>query len=240
MTQVTRTVNELIVSSLYLIGELRVGETADNFMLNSGLEIINATLDRLSADSIYIPFLTTINFTMVPNQSTYTVSNIVPADITADRIVDLTYVNYSFSSIVYQARVINEATYRNVVRLNNLIGRPGFVWLEKKDVQSNVVFYPAPDQPYNCEINAKVMIDKLDANEDLNELPPFYYEFLKYALGRKFKQYYPTANWTPESEKEYQDMLSMLTGASEVDLTLRPSSVLDSPMPFYWPNILAY
>src|SRR6185312_5460623 len=94
MSQVTRTTNDVIVNSLYLLGELGVGETPDSFMLSTGLEILNEILDAFAADSIYIPYLQSIDFVMVPGKDVYSVSDIVPADITADRIIDLQFANY--------------------------------------------------------------------------------------------------------------------------------------------------
>ena len=42
MSQVIRTTNDIIINSLYLIGELGVGEAPDAFMLSTGIELINA------------------------------------------------------------------------------------------------------------------------------------------------------------------------------------------------------
>lgn len=242
MTQITRTTNELIINSLYLLGELGVGETPDAFMLSSGLELINELISKFSADSIYIPFLTTLSFTMVQGQATYSVSDIVSADINADRIVDLSFANYLVQTIEYPIRIINKATYYGVVRLTSptLQARPGFCFLDKQDVESFVTFYPAPDQPYPCTLKAKIMVDRLDEHELLTELPPFYYGFMKYALARKFLAYYPSGNWPQTNEDEYQDYFSTIKNANETDLTIRPSVILDAPQPFYWPNILAY
>ena len=55
MSQIIRTTNELIINSLYLLGELGVQETPDAFMLSTGLELINELLAKFTADSIYIP-----------------------------------------------------------------------------------------------------------------------------------------------------------------------------------------
>lgn len=240
MTQVVRTTNDIIINSLYLLGELGVGETPDAFMLSTGLELVNELLDKFSSDSIYIPFLKTLSFTMVAGQATYTISDIVSANITSDRIVDLCFANYTTSTIVYPIRIINKATYSNVVRLDNLNARPGFVFLDKQDTTSSITFYPAPDQAYPCTIQVKQMIDKLDAHENIDELPPYYYGFLKYAMARKFLAYYPSGNWPQQNEEEYQDYYNNLKNANETDLTIRPSVIMDAPQPFYWPNILAY
>lgn len=245
MPQVTRTTNDAIIGALYLIGELGVGETPDNFMLSTGLEIINEILDGFAADSIYIPYLATLNFTMVVGKDTYTVSDMVPSDINADRIVDLSFANYvveplASEPIVYPMRIINKATYYNVVRLQNLLARPGFIFLNKQATESFLTVYPAPDQPYPCSVQCKVMINSLSANQDLTDLPPFYYGFFKYAIGREFRSYYPSSNWNETAEEKYQDYISTLKNANETDVTIRPSVTMTAPEPFYWPNILAY
>lgn len=241
MAQVDFSVNAVIVNSLYLIGELGVGETPDAFMLSAGLEIVNELINKFAADSIYIPFLTTLAFTMVQAQATYSIGG-TGSDIIADRVVDLSFANYLVQTIEYPIRIINKATYYNIVRLTppQLMARPGFCFLDKQATQSFVTFYPSPDQPYPCTLKAKVMIDRLDEHELLTELPPFYYGFMKYAVGRKFLAYYPSANWAQTTEEEYQDYFSILKNANETDLTLRPSVIMDAPQPFYWPNILAY
>src|SRR6478609_2059084 len=94
MSQQVKTTNDVIGNSLYLLGELGVGETPDAFMLSTGLELINELLDKFASDSIYIPFLTTISHTFTIGIATYSISDMMPADITADRVVDLTFATY--------------------------------------------------------------------------------------------------------------------------------------------------
>ena len=244
MAQVTRLTNDLIINSLYLIGELGVGEVPDSFMLSSGLELINELLDKFSADSVYIPYLTTVTFNMVAGQATYSISDMVPADVDQDRVVDLSFANYTVPSagqgIIYPLQIINKAQYYGVTRLTPLNTRPGFIFLDKQPDRSFVTLYPAPDQPYPCRLGCKVMINKLEANQDLSELPPYYYGFMKYALARKFLSYYPSANWSDAAEQEYQDYYNTIKNVNETDVTIRPSAVLSRPEPFYWQNILAY
>jgi hypothetical protein len=244
MSQVTRTTNELIINSLYLLGELGVGETPDAFMLSSGLELINELLDKFTADSIYIPYLTELSFNMVAGQGTYTISDMIPADVTADRIIDLSFANYTVPSagqgIIYPLQIINKAQYYGVTRLIPLQTRPGFIFLDKQPQESTVTLYPQPDQPYPCLLGVKLMLNKLAANQSLTEVPPYYYGFLKYCLARKFLSYYPSGNWPDTAEQEYQDYFSTIKNSNETDLTVRPSAILSRPEPFYWQNILAY
>lgn len=244
MAQVVRTVDELIINSLYLLGELGVGETPDGFMLTTGLDLVNEILDKLSSDSIYIPYLTTLTHTFVIGKSTYSIGSI-GADITGDRVLDLTFANYvvpttGATNLIYPMRIISKAEYYNIVRQNDLLARPGFIFLDKQAIDSFITVYPAPDQPYQFSVQVKSMIDKLTDQETLGELPPNYYGFMKYALARKFLAYYPSGNWPQQNEDEYQDYYTTLRSANETDLTIRPSVVLTAPEPFYWPNILSY
>jgi len=244
MAQVTRSTNEVIINSLYLLGELGVGETPDAFMLSTGLELLNELIDKFASDSIYIPYLTTVTFNMVAGQAAYTLSDMIPANVITNRIVDLSMANYTVPSsgqgIIYPLQIIDKAQYYGVTRLTPLNTRPGFIFLNKQDFESIVTLYPAPDQPYPCQLQVKSMINRLFANEDLGELPPFYYGFLKYCLARKFRSYYPSGNWTDTAEEEYQDYFNIIKNANETDLTIRPTAILSRPEPFYWQNILAY
>jgi len=245
MSQTVWTTNQAIINSLYLIGELGVGETPDSFMLTTGIELLNEILDKCASDSIYIPFITTIDHTFTVGQATYSISDMEAADITADRVVDLSYATYTVpttgaTNLIYPMRIINKAQYYGVVRQNDLLARPGFIFLNKQAQESFITVYPAPDQAYPFQIQVKGMINKLALGDSLGELPPNYYGFLKYALGRKFIAYYPSANWPKQNEDEYNDYYEAFKQANETDLTIRPSVVMTAPEPFYWPNILSY
>lgn len=244
MAQIVRTTNELIINALYLLGELGIGETPDSFMLSSGLELINELINKFSADSIYIPFLSTINWTMVAGQATYTIGNLSSNDIVADRVVDLSFANYTVPSsgqgIIYPLQIITKSEYYGVTRLTPLNTRPAFIFLNKQDTYSEITLYPAPDQAYPGFIQVKKMVDELTEHELMSELPPFYYGFMKYALARKFLAYYPSGNWPQQNEDEYLDYYNNLKNANETDLTIRPSAIITRPEPFYWQNILAY
>lgn len=113
MPQVVRTTNDVIINSLFLLGELGVGETPDGFMLTTGLDLINELLDKFSSDSIYIPFLTTIQSQFVVGQDTYSISDMMPANITADRIVDLSFANYVVPGYGINVGPVSETYYTN-------------------------------------------------------------------------------------------------------------------------------
>lgn len=122
MPQVVRTTNDVIINSLYLLGELGVGEVPDAFMLSTGLDLLNEILDKFSSDSIYIPYLTTLFFTMVPGKDTYSVSDIITGtDIVADRIVDLSLANYVVPGIPAQVQPRSSSFITDVPATSQLI-----------------------------------------------------------------------------------------------------------------------
>lgn len=245
MAQIIRTTNDVIVNALFLIGELGVGETPDAFMLTTGLDIINELLDKWNSDSIYIPYLTTVEFDFVVGQEVYSISDIVTADIDANRVVDLTFANYNVpttgpTQLIYPLRIISKAEFYEVTRQSNLTTRPQMIFLNKQATESFVNVYPVPDQTYTCSLQMKLMMNSLGAQSTIGELPPNAYGLLKYAVARKFCGYYPSANWSPEMEMEYQEYMQIWKNTNETDLSIRPSSILSNPDPFYWQNILVY
>jgi hypothetical protein len=169
-----------------------------------------------------------------------------PIQLTSDGIPINVITTYQGSlsavstDLIYPLRIINKATYWGVVRQSNLLARPGFIFLNKQPTESLITVYPVPDQPYPYTIQCKLMLNTLSNQDTLLALPPNYYGFLKYALGRKWLSYYPSANWPQQNEDEYLDYYETFKNANETDLTIRPSVVLTAPEPFYWPNILAY
>jgi hypothetical protein len=245
MAQIIRSTNDIIVNALYLIGELGTAETPDAFMLTTGLDLINELLDKWNSDSIYIPYLTTIPFNFVVGKGTYSVSDITTADITADRIIDLTFANYNVpttgpTQLIYPLRIISKAEFYEVTRQSNLTTRPQMIFLNKQSTESLLTVYPVPDQPYLCTVQMKLMLNSLVQQDTIGELPPNAYGLLKYAVARKFCGYYPSANWTPEMENEYQEYMQIWKNTNETDLSIRPSSIMSNPDPFYWQNIFVF
>lgn len=213
-------------------------------MLSTGLELINEILAMYDSDSIFIPYITTVSFDMVVGQRTYSLSDMVPADVITNRVVDLSYANYTVPSagqgIIYPLQIINKAQYYGVTRLTPLNTRPGFIFLDKQAEESFITLYPSPDQPYPCQLGVKSMLDSVIANGNLGQMPPFYYGLLKFTLSRRFLAYYPSGNWPQQNEDTYQEYMNIIKNANETDLTIRPSAILSRAEPFYWQNILAY
>ena len=241
MAQDPRTANDLILNAFYQLGELAVGEPADGFMKQTGLFLINQLLDSFSCAQVYVPFETNVDFLMETGKDSYTISNIVIPDIFGNRLVSLDYANYTYQSIVYPLQITNKSQYYNLVRLNNIQARPVTIFLDKQIRESIVTVYPIPDQIYPTTLRGKVMIDSLQYNTIIDQVPPYYQSFLQMALTRRLKSYYPSGNWSAEDEQEYTRMFDDLKSSNELDMTIRTSGILTRERDtYYWQNILSY
>lgn len=229
MAQDSRSVNDIINNALYLISAISPDRIPPEPMVSRGLYLLNDMLDSFSSLGVYIPFIKTIDVTLVPNQGTYVVSNIVPADFNFNRIVELDFVTIGIQEIQYPVNIVDRAVILNQVRYQQGATRPGAVYMDKLDLQTNLTFYPKPDQQYNCQIRAKFMFDRLSLFQVITEVPPYFYKFLRYALGRELISYYPSSAWDERKESEYQMMWKNVKGATEVNLLINPDGLLMTP-----------
>lgn len=226
MPQTPRTTNDVIVRALNLIGELSPDEVPSGSQVTEGLYYLNDLFDFYSSAGIYIPFVKQLDFTMTAGKGDYSISNNYPADINGERIIELDYVTVQRDTSIFPVRIIKRANLFNNFYISNAQGLPGIVIFERSDQFSNLKFYPAPDFSYDCHIRAKFMLDHLELYDSLEEVPPYYFRFLRYALAKELISVYPSANWTQQAQQEYDTMLSRLTAANDMDLTINTDGAL--------------
>lgn len=229
MPQTPRTTNDIIVRALNLIGELSPDEIPSGSQVTEGLYYLNDLFDYLSSAGIYIPFVRQLTFTMTVGKSDYSFSNNFPADIFSERIVEVDYVTVQRDSSSFPVRIVKRADLLNNFYVTNAQGIPGIVIFERSDQFSNLKFQPAPDFNYECHVRAKFMLDHLELYDNLDEVPPYYFRFLRYALAKELISVYPSSNWTPQAQQEYDTMFKRLTAANDVDLTINTDGALMNP-----------
>lgn len=226
MPQTPRTANDIIVKAFYLIGEFSPDETPSGSQITEGLYYFNDLFDHFSSLGIYIPFIKELTFNLQSGKDEYTISNAIPADVTAERIVELDYVNIIREKISYPVRIVKRSDVFNETRLFDLESRPGYVILMRDDLFSKLKFYPVPSFPYECHVRAKFMLDHVELFDNLEEIPPYYFRFLRYALARELKDVYPSANWSATAESAYQEMRKNLTAANDIDMSIWTDNIL--------------
>ena len=241
------TYNKMLISAYTMIGELAANEVPNADMQATGLEIINSVINELSVGSIYIPFQSSYTFSMVPGQSTYTISDILLDPTLHDnQIVDLIFANYAVptpgdDTLIYPIKVLQQSDYYLAARQTTVLSRPSTVLLYKHDQSSELIFYPAPDQAYVVTLQVKSVISNIaNGTGAMVEFLPFYYSYFKYEVARQLLGYYPSANWSQTQEAKYQDLYAKVKAAAQVDLSLRPSAIMSTRTQPYWANILVY
>lgn len=229
MTQDTRTTNDIINNAFYFLGEVTPDVIPSASLVARGLFLLNNILDSFSRLGVYIPLIKEINVQLNPGQATYVISNIVPADFNFNRIVELDFVILTLENINFPVRIVDRAVVLNGIRYPTILQRPGEVYIDRQELQTNIVFYPAPDLAYQCSIRAKFMLNRLSLFQVITEVPPYYYDFLITALARKLYDYYPSTQWTPKKEEDYQMMLKDIKAAPEINLLIQPDALLMFP-----------
>lgn len=229
MAQDTRTTNDIINNAFYFLGEVTPDVIPSASLVARGLFLLNNMLDAFSRLGVYIPLIKEIDVQLNPGQGTYVVSNIVPADFNFNRIVELDFVVITLQNIQFPVRIIDRATHFNNIRYPQILQRPGQVFLDRLELQTNLTFYPSPDLAYATMIRAKFMLDRLSLFQVINELPPYYYDFLITALARKLSNYYPSSRWKEQQESDYQMMLQDIKAGAEINLLINPDELLMLP-----------
>ena len=227
MPQTNRTANDLIVRAFYLLGEFSPDAIPSGQDVQDGLYYLNDILDYFSSQGLLIPYIKNVEFTMEVGKGEYTFSNVITnPDVNSERIVELDYVNIIRDQISYPVRIISRAELFNNARLTDLQSKPGYVILIREELQSKLKFYPVPAFPYECVVRAKYMLDHLELYDQLDEIPPYYYRFLRYALARELKDIYPSSNWSAQQEQMYQEMLRDIKANNDITMTIYPDNIL--------------
>ena len=236
-----RTINDLIVLALYQTNVVAVGENIDNFMQQTALEIVNLLLDSFSEAQIYIPFPTSIDFTMEVGKDVYTVSEFMPADIIAKNISEITFASFRMgdnNELVRPIRVIDDASYFNNLRINTLQAQPSWIFFENQPYVTTITFYPKPALAYPIHLETKSFLSHVELFTQISGLPRAFHEFLRLHIARQMSDFYPSAEWTDKMEKDYRKLEERVS-AQQLNLTLEPSAILNRNIPWIYPTILS-
>lgn len=220
MPQTSRTANDIIVKAFYLIG-LSPDEIPEGGPVQEALYYLNDLLDYFSSLGILIPFIKEISFPLVTGKDKYTVSNVIPADVNEERIVELDFVNLIRDSISYPVRPVKRGDIFNVSRNINTKTLPDRVLLIRDNQQSTLQFYPVPSFDYECIVRGKFMLDHLELYDTIEELPPYMFRFLRYAIGREMLGVIKSASWSERQESDYQLMFKNITATSDINMDIR-------------------
>lgn len=239
MSQTTLTVNQLINNAFYFIGEFDAEEPIPGDAFEGAFQTLNQIINEFSTSEIFIPITKVITFNLIPNQKSYVFSNLpnVIATVNSNRIVNVQYCNLLIESVLYAVRPFTAGqVYWNSFNTEQS-GIPAIYELITSEEFSQINFFPTPNANYTCELRAKFYLDKFEKFKPIINIPLSTQRFFMYALARELKQIYPSSNWSPEAEKEYQRLHDNLVSTNDIDLMARTTGLLNTPYGYGFWNI---
>lgn len=231
MTQVTRTVNELILAAFYLIGEYSEEEPVPGVDFERGFDLLNLIIDHYSGEASYIAYTNQIEFDLQAGQREYSFSNVpgVVPDVSSNRIAAIEYCSILEDEVSYPVKEISRTQIFNKYYNDTITARPSYVVLKKAVEESVLSFFPRPDRLYKCELQAKFYLNKFEKFQPIRNVPLSLQRFFIYALGRELRSYYPSGNWSPTAESEYNLLREDLLNTNDIDMSVRTSGLLMRP-----------
>jgi hypothetical protein len=232
-----RTVNRLIEQAFRKAGLFTQDRIIQGYKINEALDMLNDILDENSSEMSYVAFYEVFTFAMTPGQREYTIGRNVGNDVDHNRIVALKQVSLIASGARYPVNIISDNDYYSVIYYESAQGRPSSVFFQNEIGQSNLIFISKPDIAYDCEIKAKFILSNLALNTDITNVPPYYLQYLKYALAKELALEYLPANWTAAHESRFKKLENHLRMMNDYDVDLRLSNALIGRRQWYYNNL---
>lgn len=200
------------------------------------LDALNDILAIMDATGEYIPFYSTLDFSLITSQATYTIGTAVDSTvIIADPIDTIDYVNILIDQYRYPVIIQDNFAFLGITLSLNITGRPSYVRINQlSEDQTQLNFYPAPNQAYTCELLYKKQIRNVNYQETI-ALPLEYRAFLVYWLAKRISSEGGYGTWSQINEQEYQRMDTILKAATAKDTRVRSYPPFNPyPGNYYW------
>jgi len=232
-----RTVNRLIEQSFRKAQLYTQDRIIEGYKITEALDMLNDILDENSAEASYVAFYQLLTFAMTPGKREYTIGRNVGNDIVNNRLVELKHVSLIASETRYPVRIITDNDYYSVIYYESAAGRPSSVFSQNEIAQTTLIFISKPDIAYTCEVKGKFILSDLELNTDIENVPPYFYQYLKYALAKELALEYLPANWTPNHEKRFMKLENHLRTMNDYDTSIRFSDALIGRRQWYYNNL---
>lgn len=193
--------------------------------LSKGIQILNRLLNQYSANGLMITVSKQVDFTLSINQGTVTFGepDYVPTpDITSEgRLVNLLNAWVTLQGVTYPLIDESRTEFFSSYKYEPLAGLPRYIIVKPETNLTRVQVFPAPSQPFDLSVYGKFQLSSLSSNDDMSELPSYYYMYLQFALAKYLAVYKARMGaWTPELENMYRDLEKDMVAASSTNLDI--------------------
>lgn len=193
--------------------------------LSQGVAILNRLLNQYSANGLMITVSKQVDFLLNIGQRevTFGAADYVPTpDITSEgRLVNLLNAWVTLQNVTYPLIDESRTEFYSSYKYDTLDGLPRYVIVVPQTNLTTVRVFPGPSQPYNLSVYAKFQLNQLTSNDDMSELPSYYYMYLQFALAKYIAVYKGRMSaWTPDLESMYRDLEKDMIAASSTNLDI--------------------
>jgi len=214
------TARKLITKAFFLSGVAsRSLQTISADQLTEGLELLNALLAFKTAQQRLIPYYEEYSLTAVLGQEKYFIPGLISVET----------LTFYIGSIRFQMNEQQRKQYFGSPRVDNVNTLP-YNWHTERVVGgSDLYIYFTPNTTYPLKIWGKFGLDSITSeNTDLSLIyDQFYIEYLRYALAEYICADY-NITFQPQSQQKLNELESMLTDISPMDLSIKKISSFSS------------
>lgn len=240
-----RTPEDIIIASYRQFAGKSPEEVLTSSEMTIGFDLLNDSISAYNSDGSFISYEATVFFNTVPFVGQYVLTNklppIVPPPppqpsqvfVPSNPIVQLNFVNFLFGNVVYPVRIISKNEFYNSIRVNNVPGLPYYCFLDQQEDLSIVTLYPVPNIVYGMEVRGKIRFNYLQRFSVVQQIPEYFFKFLRYELGKELVSFYRQVEWLPSDNIEYERLRKRVISSADWQCSLKTDMSLNFSGPYY-------
>ncbi len=104
-------------------------------------------------------------------------------------------------------------------------GLPRFVIITNETNLTRMQLYPSPSQQYDLFVYGKFELPYVTSNDTMEELPLYYYRYLRFALARELAIYKGRSSaWGDKLEAIYQESKKEMESVTSMNLSINTAN----------------
>lgn len=174
------TARTIIRRAMQKAGILSKTEVPSANEANDGLDTLNDLMSSLSNDELMVYASTLEEFTLVPNQATYTIGT--GGDFNTSRPVSIVSAYIRNDTVDYELKQISEKNYDLDIGVKTTLSMPDSYSYSNGYPLSALTLYPVPSDSYRIFIRSEKQLSQFTLDAEIS-LPPGWSQFLVYQLA---------------------------------------------------------
>lgn len=204
------TVQTAVINRAFrMLGVVAQGETASASDTADALTALNAMLDGWRNDKLMVDSLANITVPLVASQASYTIGA-SGADVTATSPVRIESAYVRKSSVDYDLKQIDDATYQSISDKASESDIPEFFLFNHTNANSTLYLYPVPNEVNNLYLRVWTPFAAFSAASDTFSMRPGMEEACAYNLAVILHPEYPSLQLNPIIVKKAVDSLASI------------------------------